>query len=105
MENPGGTDAALVTSFGFDQVGIELLVLHPDYVHAVLPKSVPDKYCLKVKEREQISNRYWQDVLVGNHAFAQFKEAPPFAPDQESQVDMDLAARTKYDPASKQYRF
>ncbi|ORX74095.1 hypothetical protein DL89DRAFT_253981 [Linderina pennispora] len=94
-------DAALVTSFGFGQVGAEILVLNPDFVHAVLSKDVLDKYRCKVKEREQKSNRYWQDVLIGNHMFAQIKSAPPFTPDQEVDIYMDPTARARYDPVSK----
>ncbi|KAJ1945799.1 fatty acid synthase alpha subunit Lsd1 [Linderina macrospora] len=100
-----GIDAALVTSFGFGQVGGEILVLNPDYVYAVLSKGTLGQHRLKVKEGEQKSNRYWQDMLVGNHPFAQLKDAPPFTPEEESRVYMDPTARVKYDLVSKKYHF
>ncbi|KAJ1946012.1 hypothetical protein FBU59_002146 [Linderina macrospora] len=86
-------------------VGGEILVLNPEFAHAVLSKDALDQYCLKMEKREQKSNRYWQDVLVGNHPFAQLKDAPPFTPEQESRVYMDPTARAKYDPVSKKYHF
>ncbi|ORX65081.1 thiolase-like protein [Linderina pennispora] len=100
-----GISAALLTSFGFGQVGGEVLVLHPDFVHAVLSQEALDQYRRKVKEREQKANRYWQDVLVGNHTFVQVKNAPPFTLEQEHMYTWTLQQGPRYDPISRTYHF
>ncbi|KAJ2722120.1 fatty acid synthase alpha subunit Lsd1, partial [Coemansia sp. Benny D115] len=104
METPM-VKAALLKSYGFGQVGAELLVLHPHFVLATLGKEKLDEYAEKTKQREQKSYRYWQDTFVGNRPFFQAKSAPPFTPDQEKQVYLDPLARTKYDPLTNSYHF
>ncbi|KAI8326430.1 hypothetical protein GQ54DRAFT_336614 [Martensiomyces pterosporus] len=100
-----GIKAGLVKSFGFGQVGGELLVVHPDYLLAALTREQLDEYTEKVRQREAKSYRYWQDTLVGNHPFVQMKEAPPYTLKQEKQVYLDPLARAKYDSVAKQYKF
>ncbi|KAI8318168.1 thiolase-like protein [Martensiomyces pterosporus] len=100
-----GIKAGLLKSFGFGQVGGEILVVHPDYLLAVLTREQLDEYNEKLQEREAKSYRYWQDTLVGNHPFIQVKEAPPYTLKQEQQVYLDPLARAKYDSATKQCNF
>ncbi|KAJ1762866.1 fatty acid synthase alpha subunit Lsd1, partial [Coemansia sp. RSA 1591] len=100
-----GIKAALLTSFGFGQVGGELLVLHPDYVLATLERSILEEYNKKLKVRRSKSFRYWQDTLMDKHPFVQVKHSPPFTPNQEQSVYLDPLARAHFDSATKEYRF
>ncbi|KAJ2594724.1 fatty acid synthase alpha subunit Lsd1, partial [Coemansia sp. RSA 1721] len=100
-----GIKAALLTSFGFGQVGGELLIVHPDYLFASVDPKEIDEYNKNLAKREKKAYRYWQDTLVGNHPFVQVKENPPYTADQEKRVYLDPFARAKYDAKTKQYKF
>ncbi|KAJ1724302.1 fatty acid synthase alpha subunit Lsd1 [Coemansia biformis] len=100
-----GIKAALLKSFGFGQVGGELLVVHPDYLLATLGRAQLEEYNAKLRERDARAHRYWQDALVGNHPFVRIKSSPPFTPEQERRVYLDSTARTHYDPRTGEYRF
>ncbi|KAJ2696776.1 fatty acid synthase alpha subunit Lsd1 [Coemansia sp. IMI 203386] len=100
-----GIKAALLTSFGFGQVGGELLIVHPDYLFASVDSTEIDVYNNKLAQREQKSYRYWQDTLVGNHPFVQVKDQPPYTAEQEKGVYLNPLARAKYDAKTKQYKF
>ncbi|KAJ2252057.1 fatty acid synthase alpha subunit Lsd1 [Coemansia sp. RSA 455] len=100
-----GIKAGLIKSFGFGQVGGELLVVHPDYLLATLTQEQLGKYNAKLQQRSAKSERYWQDTLVGNHPFVQVKSHPPFTVEQEKSVYLDPLARAKYDSASGEYKF
>ncbi|KAJ2739249.1 hypothetical protein H4R23_000600, partial [Coemansia sp. Cherry 401B] len=100
-----GIKAALLKSFGFGQVGGELLAIHPDYVLAVLMQSELEEYNQKLEQRSTASFRYWQDALIGRRPFVQIKHQAPFTKHQEQQVYLNPLARTYFDPQAKQYRF
>ncbi|KAJ1958609.1 fatty acid synthase alpha subunit Lsd1 [Linderina pennispora] len=100
-----GVKAAIMSSFGFGQVGCQMLVVHPDYLLATLGKDQLDEYNGRVKLREGKSCRYWQDTLIGSHGFVQAKDSPPYTDDQESTVLLNPLARASYDPVSKSYQF
>ncbi|KAJ1847121.1 fatty acid synthase alpha subunit Lsd1, partial [Coemansia sp. RSA 2708] len=100
-----GIKAGLLKSFGFGQVGAELLVLHPDYALAALKREELELYNQKLEQRSIKSRQYWQDVLVGNHPFVQVKDRPPYTSEQEQQVYLNPLARAHFDPASREYRF
>ncbi|KAJ2068398.1 fatty acid synthase alpha subunit Lsd1 [Coemansia sp. S2] len=100
-----GIKAGLIKSFGFGQVGGELLVVHPDYLLATLAQNQLNKYNVKLQQRSTKSERYWQDTLVGNHSFVQVKSNSPFTTEQEKSVYLNPLARAKYDPKSGEYKF
>ncbi|KAJ2095496.1 fatty acid synthase alpha subunit Lsd1, partial [Coemansia sp. S142-1] len=100
-----GIKAGLIKSFGFGQVGGELLVVHPDYLLATLTQEELDQYNGKLHQRSVKSERYWQDTLVGNHPFVQVKSHPPFTAEQEKSVYLNPLARAKYDSKSGEYKF
>ncbi|PIA16745.1 fatty acid synthase [Coemansia reversa NRRL 1564] len=100
-----GIKAGLLKSFGFGQVGGEILVLHPDFLHATLSQEQLETYMAKVKGREAQSYRYWHDTLAGVHTFVQIKSEPPYTEAQESQVYLNPLARAEYDSKSKRYVF
>ncbi|KAJ2874506.1 fatty acid synthase alpha subunit Lsd1 [Coemansia aciculifera] len=97
--------AALLKSFGFGQVGAELLVVHPDYLLATLTEEQLNDYNARLGLREAQSYRYWQDTFAGNHSLVQVKSSPPFTPEQEERVYLDPLSRAKYDPKTKSYHF
>ncbi|KAJ2118832.1 fatty acid synthase alpha subunit Lsd1, partial [Coemansia sp. RSA 720] len=100
-----GIKAALLKSFGFGQVGGELLVIHPDYLLATLEQSQLEAYNTMLQQRSITSFRYWQDVLVGNHSFVQVKSQPPFTKQQEQRVYLDPLARASLDAKTGEYHF
>ncbi|KAJ2034670.1 fatty acid synthase alpha subunit Lsd1, partial [Coemansia sp. S16] len=100
-----GIKAGLIKSFGFGQVGGELLVVHPDYLLAMLTQEQLDKYNVKLQQRSVKSERYWQDTLVSNHPFMQVKSHPPYTAEQEKSMYLDPLARAKYDSKSSEYKF
>ncbi|KAJ2210025.1 fatty acid synthase alpha subunit Lsd1, partial [Coemansia sp. RSA 487] len=100
-----GIKAAMLTSFGFGQVGGELLIVHPDYVLATLDREKLGEYNKKLARRDALSYRHWQDTLVGNHPFIQIKEHPPFTPEQEEQVYLDPTARAHLNRKTGEYEF
>ncbi|KAJ2616190.1 fatty acid synthase alpha subunit Lsd1 [Coemansia sp. RSA 1365] len=100
-----GIKSALLKSFGFGQVGGELLVVHPDYILATVDRSTLDEYNRKLQLRITKSDRYWQDVLIGDHPFVQFKTSPPYTVEQQEDVYLNPLARTHYDSKSDKYLF
>ncbi|KAJ2581119.1 fatty acid synthase alpha subunit Lsd1, partial [Coemansia sp. RSA 1836] len=100
-----GIKAGLIKSFGFGQVGGELLVVHSDYLLASLTQEQLDKYNIELEKRDVKASRYWQDTLIGNHSFVQAKSHPPFAAEQEESVYLNPLARAKYDTKSGVYKF
>ncbi|KAJ2746708.1 fatty acid synthase alpha subunit Lsd1 [Coemansia sp. BCRC 34301] len=100
-----GIKAGLLKSFGFGQVGGELLVVHPDYLLATLTEEQLTEYNARLQVRDAKSSRYWQDTLVGNHPFVQVKSHPPFTADQEKSVYLNPLARAKYDSRTGEYKF
>ncbi|KAJ1741439.1 fatty acid synthase alpha subunit Lsd1 [Coemansia sp. RSA 1086] len=97
--------AVLLKSFGFGQVGAEILVVHPDYLLATLSREELEKYNQRLAQREKSAYRYWQDTFAANHQFVQLKSVPPFTPDQEKTVYLDPSARTRLDASTGNYRF
>ncbi|KAJ2087921.1 fatty acid synthase alpha subunit Lsd1 [Coemansia sp. RSA 986] len=64
-----GIKAAMLSSFGFGQVGGEILVVHPDYLFATLQREQLEEYNNKLSKRNLKANRYWQDTLAGSYTF------------------------------------
>ncbi|KAJ2840336.1 fatty acid synthase alpha subunit Lsd1 [Coemansia sp. 'formosensis'] len=100
-----GIKSCLLKSFGFGQVGGELLLVHSDHLFATLTQEQLEKYNVRLQRREPKAHRYLQDALVGNHAFVQVKNSPPYTVEQERSVYLNPLARAKYDPATKSYKF
>ncbi|KAJ2471197.1 hypothetical protein GGI02_002422, partial [Coemansia sp. RSA 2322] len=100
-----GIKAGLLKSFGFGQVGGELLIVHADYLLATLSREQLGKYNSKLQQRMPEANRYLQNVLVGKHPFVQVKSHPPYTAEQEKSIYLNPLARAKYDSASGEYKF
>ncbi|KAJ2357065.1 fatty acid synthase alpha subunit Lsd1, partial [Coemansia sp. RSA 2611] len=58
-----GIKSCLLKSFGFGQVGGELLLVHSDYLFATLTREQLEKYNIKLQRREPKAHRYLQDTL------------------------------------------
>ncbi|KAJ2908009.1 fatty acid synthase alpha subunit Lsd1, partial [Coemansia aciculifera] len=100
-----GIKAGLLKSFGFGQVGGEILALHPDFLLATLGREQLEAYTAMVTKRESKSYRYWHDTLAGEHTFVQVKTSPPYTEAQEPQVYLNPLARAEYDASTRQYLF
>ncbi|KAJ2489200.1 fatty acid synthase alpha subunit Lsd1 [Coemansia sp. RSA 2050] len=100
-----GIKSCLLKSFGFGQVGGELLLVHSDYLFATLTQEQLEKYNVKLQRREPKAHRYLQDTLVGNHPFVQVKSSPPYTVEQERDIYLNPLARAKYDPATRSFKF
>ncbi|KAJ1770836.1 fatty acid synthase alpha subunit Lsd1 [Coemansia sp. RSA 1843] len=97
--------ACLLKSFGFGQVGAEILVVHPDYFLSTLSKEQLDMYNAKLSKRNAAAYRYWQDTFTGKHTFVQVKKAPPYTQDQEECVLLNPLARAHYNHETNEYVF
>lgn len=91
-----GVRAVSITSFGFGQVGAQLIVIHPDYVLATLEAHQLAAYTSKVEVRHKKSYRYLHESLV-NCNLINPKKSPPYTPAQESKVYLDPLARAAPD--------
>jgi fatty acid synthase subunit beta len=100
-----GVKAALLKSFGFGQVGGELLVLHPHYVLATLSETQYKEYIDKREVRHAKTYRYWHDTLTGARDFVTVKTAPPYDQNQEKQVYLDPTSRASWNPSTQSYSF
>ncbi|KAJ2490065.1 fatty acid synthase alpha subunit Lsd1 [Coemansia sp. RSA 2050] len=100
-----GIKAALLKSFGFGQVGAEMLIVHPDYLLATLTEEQLSDYNSRLGLRETQSYRYWQDTFAGNHSLVQIKSSPPYTLEQEERIYLDPLSRASYDAKTKSYHF
>lgn len=100
-----GLRAGMLKSFGFGQVGGEVVVVHPDYVFAALSESQLSAYAQKRRAREHKSYRYLHDAMAGLAPLVKVKTAPPFTPELESQVYLNPLARTTFDTVKGSWAF
>lgn len=87
-----GLKAASVTSFGFGQVGGQVILVHPDYLLATLESDELDVYIDKLKVREKYAYRYLHKGMTDNN-LVQIKHAPPYTADEEARVYLNPLAR------------
>lgn len=100
-----GLRAAILKSFGFGQVGGEVLVVHPDYIFGALSEEQLSEYTQKRRLREHKTYRYLHDAMTGVSPMVKLKNNPPYTPDLESQVYLNPLARTSYDPKQNTWAF
>ena len=84
-----GLKAGLLKSFGFGQASAEVVILHPDYIYAVLPEADFERYAKLRKMREEKMYRFQLDVFAGKRKFVNVKENPPYDPEDEADVYLD----------------
>jgi len=100
-----GFKAGLLKSFGFGQVGGEVLIIHPDYILSQLSEQQLSVYSAKRQKRQNDSYRYWQNATTGKAPFVKVKTAPPYSAVDEQKIYLDPLARAKYNPQTKTWSF
>jgi phosphopantetheinyl transferase (holo-ACP synthase) len=90
--------AAILKSFGFGQVGGEILIVHPDYLFSILEKNEYNEYKAKRSERQKRTYRYWHDVFVGARPFVAVKNSGPYDEKDMQRVYLDSTARASKQP-------
>lgn len=100
-----GVRAGLLKSFGFGQVGGEVLLVHPEYILATLTKAQFQEYSKRRSIREAQTARYTYDSIIGAGPLVRLKEQPPWDAEAEQRVYLDPTARTVYDPTIRTWRF
>lgn len=100
-----GYKAGLLKSFGFGQVGGEVLVIHPNFVLGQLDDSELKIYAEKRAARQHAAYRHWQNAITSKAKFVTVKDSPPYVPEDESKVYLDPLARARFDAKSKTWAF
>jgi fatty acid synthase subunit beta len=100
-----GIRAAILKSFGFGQVGGEVLVIHPDYLYSTLTTDQYNAYKERRCSRQAKTYRYFQDVLIGSGKLVNVKTEPPYSSDIESKVYLNPVARASFDPKKNSWTF
>ncbi|KAG0241381.1 3-oxoacyl-[acyl-carrier-protein] synthase [Mortierella sp. GBA43] len=100
-----GVKAGLLKSFGFGQVGGEVLLIHSDYILGALEEHEYEAYKLKRQARQSKSYRYLHDSITGGPGLVQVKNAPPYTPELESPVYLNPSARAQYNAETKSWAF
>ncbi|KAL9936912.1 hypothetical protein V8E36_004147 [Tilletia maclaganii] len=85
-------NAALLTSFGFGQVGGILLILHPAHVLARLGKDALEVYRTKAAKRQGVTYTRMHSALTHGD-LVQIKDAPPYPAELEDAVLQNTNAR------------
>ncbi|CAK9439069.1 uncharacterized protein LODBEIA_P32930 [Lodderomyces beijingensis] len=88
------------TSFGFGQKGAQAVVIHPDYLYAVLDKSTYEDYACKVSARNKKTYRYMHNAITRNSLF-RAKDKAPYADELEQPVYLDPLARVEQQQKKK----
>lgn len=100
-----GYKAGLLKSFGFGQVGGEVLVIHPNFVLGQLDDAELKVYAEKRAARQHSAYRHWQNAITSKAKFVTVKDSPPYLPEDESKVYLDPLARARFDAKSKSWAF
>lgn len=87
-----GIKAVSVTSFGFGQKGAQAIVVHPDYLFAVLDKNSYEDYAVRVTARNKRTYRYMHNAITRNSMFVA-KDKAPYSDELELPVYLDPLAR------------
>lgn len=100
-----GIRAALIKSFGFGQVGVEALLIHPNYLLSCLDPAEYEAYRQRRQLREQASHRHTYEAMIGRAPYIRIKDRAPYARGEESTVYLNPRARTSYDEAAGTWLF
>eukprot|EP00002_Diphylleia_rotans_P033397 TRINITY_DN709_c0_g1_i3.p1 TRINITY_DN709_c0_g1~~TRINITY_DN709_c0_g1_i3.p1 ORF type:complete len:4344 (-),score=1082.54 TRINITY_DN709_c0_g1_i3:153-13184(-) len=100
-----GYEAGVLKSFGFGQVGSEVLIIHPDYVLAQLDEDAYAGYIKRRDRRAEIAYRHLQAALTGKGKFVRVQNEPPYAADTEASIYLDPSVRASFDTKKGSWRF
>jgi 3-oxoacyl-(acyl-carrier-protein) synthase len=101
LERP--LEAALLKSFGFGQVGGEVLLIHPDHILAQCTEAEYSSYVAKREQRWQRTFRHTQDSLCGKLSYVNIKSTPPMEASQTQAVFLDPLSRAVKDRLTGAY--
>ncbi|ORY03898.1 hypothetical protein K493DRAFT_311577 [Basidiobolus meristosporus CBS 931.73] len=99
-----GIKAGLLKSFGFGQVGGEILVIHPDYVFGAIEEKTFEEYKALMDQRQNKVYRYFHETFTGD-SFVKVKNSPPYTEEQESKVYLNPKARASFNPTKNTWTF
>jgi len=87
-----GVKAVSVTSFGFGQKGGQAIVIHPDYLYAIIDEARYVDYVNRVTNRERSARKFFLNGMINNKLFVS-KEHAPYSDELEAPVYLDPLAR------------
>ena len=90
-----GIKACLLKSFGFGQVGGEVLVVHPNYVLASLSRSQYEQYALRRSQRQQKTYVHHHAAMAGQAPFVRIQQEAPYAAAHQNAVLLNPLARRR----------
>ncbi|OLL25716.1 Fatty acid synthase subunit alpha [Neolecta irregularis DAH-3] len=99
-----GIKAVSITSFGFGQVGGQIIVINKDYLFAAIDEHDFKVYKTKMEDRYKKAYRYYHTSLAENNMFVA-KEGPPHTIEQESEVYLNPRARVNLNKNTGSYRY
>ncbi|KAF9007571.1 fatty acid synthase [Cyathus striatus] len=99
-----GIKAAVMSSFGFGQVGGTAMVVHPRFLLGALEPSYYEQYKERHRVRALQSYKAMSEMMIKN-SLVKVKEHPPYVPDMEDQVLLNSLARATFDPKTGEYSF
>eukprot|EP01134_Creolimax_fragrantissima_P001062 CFRG1062T1 len=97
--------AAVLKSFGFGQVGGEVLVIHPSYVLGLLSDEDLADYTTRRDEREAKASQYVHDAMSDVKPYVRVKTSPPYSQADEKAVYLNPLARAQYDNTADTWLF
>lgn len=98
-----GIKAAMLTSFGFGQVGGQVLVIHPDYALACLSEDQYLAYCDKRGQRNRDAFRHLHDGITQTAPIVRIKDEAPYDKKDVESVYLDPLARATRDPTTQKW--
>jgi phosphopantetheine--protein transferase-like protein len=105
LKMPHRINATLLKSFGFGQVGGEVLIVHPDFVLATLSPDQYKSYLKRRTDREKRAALYTTNSILQVSPLVKVKSEPPFKAEDESRVYLDPNARATFNPAKDTWTF
>ena len=104
LKNPSKMIKAFsVTSFGFGQMGGQVIGVHPRYLYVALERETYRDYCQTVTARHDRASAKWISGLMTN-SILEVKSNPIHAKD-ETAVFLDPNARVTWDEKTQSLRF
>ncbi|KAF8907276.1 fatty acid synthase [Gymnopilus junonius] len=99
-----GIRAAVMSSFGFGQVGGTALFLHPRYAFGAVDAAYYDGYKQRNRLRALRSYKAMSEMMIKN-SLVKVKDHPPYSADMERKVLLNSMARATLDLKTGEYTF
>lgn len=105
LKMPHRINAVLLKSFGFGQVGGEVLIVHPDFVLATLSYDQYTSYLKRRTDREKKAALYTTNSILQVSPLIKVKNEAPFKAEDESRVYLDPNARATFNSVKGTWTF